>query len=162
MNLYLIAFALVASLISGVVGYSKGYSSGFEKVSAKWAEEKAVLMEEHAANLAKARQSEQVAQQSASKLRQEKVHALQTIDALGNALRDSVRDRPERSIAAADSSGMPEGSGTCRAATGAQLARGDADFLIGYGSDAAKLAKELDHCVSQYNYMKRYFNGERE
>ena len=75
---------------------------------------------------------------------------------LASAL-NSLRDRHERP----KDGGVSKDSGTCSAASGAQLAKGDGEFLAGYSADAYRLQKELDHCVTQYNQIKKLLNKEK-
>lgn len=58
-----------------------------------------------------------------------------------------LRTRPERST----SSQMPTTPGSCFGLSGAELARGDGEFLAGYSADAAKLRAALKQCEAQYD-----------
>lgn len=60
-----------------------------------------------------------------------------------------LRDRPERP--SGDNSAVPGAATAYIGATGAELARGDAEFLTGYAADAAKLEVELNKCEAAYN-----------
>lgn len=70
---------------------------------------------------------------------------IQTVTRQRDALAVSVRNRPTaRDTTPAEVA--PSGLGS----TGAGLARGDAEFLIGYASDAAHLAVSLNTCLKAY------------
>lgn len=151
MNPWLILGAVLAVTAAFGGGYVKGNYAGQEKIQQQWDKERAALEAEYASNLLAQQKKEQAAQDAANRLRVEKDRELREINARATALANSLRDRPDRP---ATNGGMPADPGACSAATGAQLARGDAEFLAGYSSDAARLKRELDHCVSQYNEVK--------
>lgn len=149
-NPTLILAAILAIAISGGLGYYSGYSSGGESVQQKWDKEKAQIAEAFAAELARVRTKEAKLQDTADKQRKAKNEAQKVIAAQSSALVDSLRDRPDRS----EADGVSEDTGTCSAATGASLARGDGEFLARYATDALRLQNEFDHCVAQYNAIK--------
>lgn len=64
----------------------------------------------------------------------------------------SLRQRPER--LATFASEVPSAPATCTGTTGAELARGDAEFLAGYAADAAKLEAALNQCEAAYNELR--------
>lgn len=154
MNPYFLLGAVLAVGIAGGVGYWKGDEAGQAKIQQLWDQDKARLAEEYAKNLAEQREKEREAQSVADKTREQKDREIREANARNTALLNSLRDRPERS----KDGGVSQSAGACSAATGAQLARGDGEFLAGYSADAARLQKELDHCVSQYNQIKKLFN----
>lgn len=132
-------------------GYYQGNESGQASVQQKWDKENARLQAEYAENQRIAREKEQALQSSADKLRQEKDREIRNISARATALSNSLRDRAERPA----QSGAVSGSAcACAGATGAQLARGDGEFLAGYGADAARLQAALNQCVAQYEEVR--------
>lgn len=156
MNPYFLLGAVLAVGIAGGVGYWKGDEAGQAKIQQLWDQDKARLAEEYAKNLAEQREKERAAQAIADKTREQKDREIREANARSAALLNSLRDRPERP----KDGGVSKDSGTCSAASGAQLARGDGEFLAGYTADVVKLRKELDHCVAQYNEVKKLFNKE--
>jgi hypothetical protein len=98
-----------------------------------------------------AREKEQALQQGANNLREEKDREIRNINARSIALANSLRNRPERP---AEGSTVSSTASACSAATGAQLAKGDAEFLAGYSADAASLKAALDQCVKQYESLR--------
>lgn len=64
----------------------------------------------------------------------------------------SLRQRPER--LATFASEVPSAPAACTGSTGAELARGDAEFLAGYAADAAKLEAALNQCEAAYNALR--------
>ena len=64
----------------------------------------------------------------------------------------SLRNRPERPAAPAGE--VPSPTPACVAATGQELARGDAEFLAGYAADAASLEAALNQCEAAYNALR--------
>lgn len=160
MSLPITIVVWILSLVAATgFSYSKGYHNGNESgravIQKQWDLQAKQQENAYRQQLAIAQYDTRSAQASADKLQKEKNDAYKTIAARDAALRNSLRNRPERP---AESSGVPSDPGTCSAATGAELARGDGEFLVGYSADAAKLQKEFDHCVVQYNEVKKQIN----
>jgi hypothetical protein len=151
-NPWMIVGVLLA--VSGAygAGHWRGDSAGQAYVRQLWDQEKAKQMAEYAENMRLAREKEQALQQGADKLREEKDREIRNVNARAAALANSLRDRPERP---AEGSAVSSTSGACSGATGAQLARGDGEFLAGYAADAARLKAALDQCVKQYETLRR-------
>jgi hypothetical protein len=152
MNPYFIAGSVLAVVFAYGAGHWQGDDAGQAKVQAKWDKEKAKQMAEYAENMRIAREKEQALQQGADNLRQEKDREIRNINARSIALANSLRDRPDRPTT--QSGAVSSTSGTCGGATGAQLAKGDAEFLAGYSADAASLKAALDQCVKQYESLR--------
>jgi hypothetical protein len=152
MNPYFIAGSVLAVVFAYGAGHWQGDDAGQAKVQAKWDKEKAKQMAEYAENMRLAREKEQALQVGANNLREEKDRELKKIADTNRILLGSLRNRPERP---AEGSAVSGSSGACSAATGAQLAKGDAEFLAGYSADAASLKAALDQCVKQYESLRR-------
>jgi hypothetical protein len=152
MNPYFIAGSVLAVVFAYGAGHWQGDDAGQAKVQAKWDKEKAKQMAEYAENMRLAREKEQALQQGADHLREEKDRELKKIADTNRILLGSLRNRPERP---AEGSAVSGSSGACSAATGAQLAKGDAEFLAGYSADAASLKAALDQCIKQYESLRR-------
>ena len=151
MNPYFIAGSVLAVVFAYGAGHWQGDDAGQAKVQAQWDKEKAKQMAEYAENMRLAREKEQALQLGADNLRQEKDREIRNINARSIALANSLRDRPERP---AEGSPLSSAASACSAATGAQLAKGDAEFLAGYSADAASLKAALDQCVKQYESLR--------
>jgi hypothetical protein len=151
MNPYFIAGSVLAVVFAYGAGHWQGDDAGQAKVQAKWDREKAKQMAEYAENMRLAREKEQSLQQGANNLREEKDRELKKIADTNRILLGSLRNRPERP---AEGSAVSSTAGACSAATGAQLAKGDAEFLAGYSADAASLKAALDQCVKQYESLR--------
>lgn len=151
MNPYFIAGSVLAVVCAYGTGHWQGDTAGQAKVQAQWDKEKAKQMAEYAENMRLAREKEQALQQGADHLREEKDRELKKIADTNRILLGSLRNRPERP---AEGSPVSNTTGACSAATGAQLAKGDAEFLAGYSADAASLKAALDQCVKQYESLR--------
>ena len=151
MNPYFIAGSVLAVVFAYGAGHWQGDAAGQAKVQAQWDKEKAKQMAEYAENMRIAREKEQALQLGADNLRQEKDREIRNINARATALTNSLRNRPERP---AEGSALSSTAGACVGATGAQLAKGDAEFLAGYSADAAGLKAALDQCVKQYESLR--------
>ena len=151
MNPYFIAGSVLAVVCAYGTGHWQGDTAGQAKVQAQWDREKAKQMAEYAENMRLAREKEQALQQGANNLREEKDRELKKVADTNRILLGSLRNRPERP---AEGSAVSDAAGACSGATGAQLAKGDAEFLAGYSADAASLKAALDQCVKQYESLR--------
>jgi hypothetical protein len=93
-----------------------------------------------------ARSKEQHWQSTADQITKDKNAQITYVNRGLNAAIAGLRTRPER-----PSSDMPQTPGTCFGLSGAELARGDGEFLAGYAADAARLEAALKQCEAQYN-----------
>jgi hypothetical protein len=146
------AGCVLVAAIAGSAGYWRGHSAGEAKVQSAWDRERAQLAEEHAKAVAAAREKEQALQAEADQLREETNAKLKEASARAAALADSLRKRPERPAAG---SAVSSTASACSGATGAQLARGDGEFLARYAADAARLEAALEQCVRQYEALRK-------
>jgi hypothetical protein len=151
MNPYFIAGSVLAVVFAYGAGHWQGDDAGQAKVQAQWDREKAKQMAEYAENMRLAREKEQALQQGANNLREEKDRELKKVADTNRILLGSLRNRPERP---AEGSAVSGTASACSGATGAQLAKGDAEFLAGYSADAASLKAALDQCVKQYESLR--------
>ena len=151
MNPYFIAGSVLAVVCAYGTGHWQGDDAGQAKVQAQWDREKAKQMAEYAENMRLAREKEQALQQGANNLREEKDRELKKVADTNRILLGSLRNRPERP---AEGSAVSGAASACSGATGAQLAKGDAEFLAGYSADAASLKAALDQCVKQYESLR--------
>ena len=147
----ILGFVLAVGAAAGG-GYYKGNSAGKAEVQAEWAKEKAEQYAEYAKGQEAARAREQEMQQAADKLRREKDAQIREINARATALTNSLRDRPERP---SKDGAVSDTARSCAGASGAELAKGDGEFLAGYSADAARLQAALDQCVKQYNAVRQ-------
>jgi hypothetical protein len=151
MNPWVILGFVLALMAAVSGGYYKGDESGRAFVQQQWDKEKADQYAEYAKGQEAARQREQSMQATADQLRKEKDREIREISARATALSNSLRDRSERPT---EGNSLPGSSGACRGASGAQLARGDGEFLAGYAADAAKLQTALNQCIKQYEAVR--------
>jgi len=153
MNPYFIAGSVVAVVLAYGIGHWQGDDAGQAKVNAKWDRERAEQMAAFAEAQRQAREKEQALQQGADNLRMEKEREIRNINARATALANSLRERPDRP---SPESGTVSGTTcACSGASGAQLARGDGEFLARYSADAARLAASLDQCIKQYETLRQ-------
>lgn len=150
----LVAIAILFS--SGGAGYIYGRSAGKEIVQQKWDKQEKDRALALAAHEAAARQHEAQMQDAIDVLQKESQNARKTIATRDAAIRGSLRNRPERSSTAK----VPENTAPAVGVSGAGLARGDAEFLIGQATDAAILAQAVKQCEAQYNKIQKLYSGE--
>lgn len=151
--------------IIGMIVLALGMAYGTHKVlvykavGAAVAEAKATLQGEYSKKLLEAselaREREQVMVSSADKIRKEKDAKIASLNTrLGTAL-SSLSERPQRPPSS--SQGAPAsciGAG----ATGAQLSREDAEFLVREAARADSLRLALGQCYKQYDAVRKSLN----
>ena len=152
MNPWVILGFVVAIIGAAGAGYYQGNEAGQAKVQQAWDKERAAQEAEYAAAQTAAREKEQALQANADQLRQEKDREIRNLNARATALANSLRDRAERPSKDGAVSGTAR---SCAGASGAELAKGDGEFLAGYSADAARLQAALDQCVKQYNAVRQ-------
>jgi len=152
MNPWLILGVVLAVGAAAGGGYYKGNSAGKSEVQQQWDKEKAEQYAEYAKAMEESVEKQQQLQMGADKLRREKDAQIKDINARATALANSLRDRPERPSQNGTVSDTPR---SCAGASGAELAKGDGEFLAGYSADAARLQAALDQCVKQYNAARQ-------
>jgi hypothetical protein len=153
MSPYFIAGSVVAVVLAYGVGHWQGDDAGQAKVNAQWDKERAEQMAAFAEAQRQAREKEQALQQGAENLRMEKEREIRNINARATALANSLRERPDRP--SPESGAVSSTACACSGASGAQLARGDGEFLARYSADAARLAASLDQCIKQYDAVRQ-------
>lgn len=142
----LVAVALVAS---HAFVYNAGEARSEQRMEAQRALAEATLAEA----TKKALQTQFSLQAKIDNIVEVKNAQIASITRQRDSLAASVRNRPvARDTTPAEDS--PTGTGS----TGAGLARGDAEFLIGYAADAAKLAAALNQCRAAYDEVHRKLN----
>ena len=96
-----------------------------------------------------ARKREHSWTEEAIELRKIKDAEIASINRKLNSTVAGLRSRPER-----PSGEVSSASPACTGSSGAQLARGDGEFLAGYAADAASLEAALKQCEAQYNQLR--------
>ena len=147
----ILGFVLAIGAAAGG-GYYQGNTAGRAVIQQAWDKEKAEQYAAYAKGQEEARQREREMQQAADKLRREKDAQIRDINARATALTNSLRDRQERPSKDGSVSGTAR---SCAGSSGAELAKGDGEFLAGYSADAARLQAALDQCVKQYNAVRQ-------
>lgn len=143
-----LGLALVLTVLLAATHW-KAYHAGTQAVEHRWsiqrAKDAAALADAHV----HAREIEQTLRQQHDtqlrKARDEENRIRTQRDALAASLRNRPAARADVSTAPADSTDASVGC------TGAQLARPDAEFLVGYAADAAQLHAALNQCTALYD-----------
>ena len=152
MNPYFLLGSLVAVIAAAGAGYFQGSEHGQAKVQAMWDKEIAAKYAEYAKAQEEARKKEQELQANADKLRQEKDREIRDLNARATALNNSLQHRPTRT---SEAGSLPNSSKSCSGASGKELARGDAEFLVWYATEAARLQADLNQCIRQYEALRK-------
>jgi len=139
---------IIVAIIAVVIGLGLGW------VVQGWRKDRAIatMQAEYAEQRAEAestaRTKEQGWQNTAEQITRDKnAQIAATTRRLNNTIA-GLRTRPERPD---NPSEMPTTPGSCSGLSGAELARGDGEFLAGYSADAARLEAALKQCEAQYN-----------
>jgi hypothetical protein len=138
------------------VSHQKGRVAGAQEVQQMWDQERLATAQAHAAEMLKARQQEQALRALAAKLKKERVDEANRLAAEYAADIERLRDRPTERAGAG---GVPPGAAAGTGCTGAGLARPDAEFLVGFAADAARLQSALDQCRRQYFEVEGRLNS---
>lgn len=131
------------------LAYHKGYSDSANKYQLECTAKELEQTKKYAEDLKAYRQKEQDWAKQAEELKKENQREVSEINARHATIVNSLRKRPERSKDFKPS--LPEAPSACSGVSGAELARGDGEFLARYAADAEKLAKALKQCEQQYN-----------
>lgn len=154
-----IAALLLAAILAaaGWAIHETGLAAGRAEIQAKWDQQRITDAAATVQAAIQARAREQALQSTADKIRQEKTREIRHLSAARDAALRELRDRPE---ARAGAGGVPSTSELGNAGcTGEGLAKGDAEFLTRYASDAARLELALSQCRSTYEAAVRYINN---
>lgn len=147
------AIAVIAAVI-GFFGAWKVQNWRYTSQIATIKAEHATVRQELATKLqqqeAAARQKETEWREAADKEREKNREKVRIADKRLSSTLGELRKRPERNDSV-DASKMSETSASCAGVSGAELARGDGEFLARYAADAAKVNAALKHCEAQYN-----------
>jgi len=100
------------------------------------------------------RTKEQKAVERLGQLEQEKIDAKEQARVASAAALNSERMRQRAERRPAPTSGMPEATATCAGATGAELSRPDATFLIGLAQRADEQRAALAACYGAYDSVR--------
>jgi hypothetical protein len=150
-----VAMALACAGV-GVWSYRTGHERGAAAVKQQWDAERAATAQAQAEEMMKARQREKALTEALDKQRKERRREIDRITAEYRRTLDSLRDRP--TVRAGDT-GVPEGSTAGVGCTGAGLSRDDAEFLVWYASEAARVQAALEACVAAYKRVEEVVNG---
>lgn len=99
-----------------------------------------------------AREREQVMMASADKLRKDKDAQIASLNTRLGAALSSLSERPQRTPSASKDTPAPC---NCSGATGANLSREDAEFLVREAARADRLRSALDQCYKQYESVRQ-------
>jgi hypothetical protein len=152
MNPWFISGSLIAIILAAGAGYFQGSEHGKAKVQNLWDKEKAAQYAEYAKAQEEARKKEQELQANADQLRQEKDREIRNLNARATALNNSLQHRPTRT---SEAGSLPNSSKSCSGASGKELARGDAEFLVWYATEAARIQADLNQCIRQYEALRK-------
>lgn len=148
--------------IIAIVVLAIGFLAGWTTQGWRLNKEIATIQAEHAKSLKKLADTARNAEAANREIEAQAVRSLAEAQEKRNvevaqinrnhaAVVDGLRKRPERP---AVSSKVPSAPAACVGTTGAELARGDAEFLAGYSADAAKLEAALNQCEAAYNALR--------
>lgn len=146
-----LALALVISMVVWLV-YQEGVQAGRQQVKTEWQADQIDQARARSEAMLKARQREQDLQTTIDQLRGEYGDRIKTIASERDALVRELRRRPE---ARASAGGVLKAADAGAGCTGEGLARPDAEFLVGFASDAARLDAALSQCRSAYEAARQ-------
>lgn len=150
--------------IVAVIVLAIGFLAGWTTQGWRLNKEIATIQAEHAKSLKKLadkardaeaanREIEAQAVRSLAQAQEKRNAEVARINRNHAAVVDGLRKRPERVVTVTRSE-VSSAPSACAGTTGAELARGDAEFLAGYSADAAKLEAALNQCEAAYNALR--------
>lgn len=147
------AGALVAGLVLGAYADHAVMTGRIAKIEKTHADLERQRAEVYATDQAEARAKEQTWAARVGQVEQEKTNENARIAARYAAELDGLRKRAERRPAPTGET--PSATATCAGATGAELSRPDAAFLIGEAARADRQRAALAACYGAYDAVSR-------
>ncbi len=144
--------ALVLGMAGGAYVDHAIMAGRIDKINATHAEQERERQVVRAADELAARQKEQTWAERLGKTEQEKQDEIARVRAAGAAAIAGLQNRPDRKPAGAG--GVPQAAPACQGATGAELSRSDAGFLVGEAARADELRAALGACYSAYDSLR--------
>ncbi len=126
-----------------------GYRQGEKSVQAEWDAERALVAETQAKQRDEALTRERDLQAKADQARKDLTREKTRLAAVQRELADSLQNRPDRpgDAGVSQAAGDRDAPAGC---TGAELYRGDAQFLVGLAARADTLRLQLATCQAAY------------
>lgn len=143
------AGALVIGMVAGAGTTAMIKNAKIDRIESAWAKEKAQVAAQRETEQVFARAAESRTNIAVTRALQEKEDEKAAIAAQRDALAASLRDRPARRVVVAGPAAAPPAN--CQGATGAELSRPDAEFLVGEAARADGLRAALTACYAQYD-----------
>jgi hypothetical protein len=137
--------------VCAALSFSGGWAVNGWRKAKEIAEMKADYETKRGEAESQARTKEQSLQKTAEQVLRDKNAQVADITRRLNHAIAGLRTRPERSTAPSDVSTTTT---ACVGLSGAELARGDGEFLAGYAADAARLEAALKQCKTQYEFLR--------
>lgn len=149
----------IAVALAALLGWTHltAYNEGKDRVQARWDVAKASEALQRASDLEQALATQRGLQAQIDTLRKDARNEVARINRNHALALDGLRNRPE--ARATDSSGLPPAPGLGIGCTGQGLARPDAEFLIEFARDAARLQAAFDQCRAGYQAAKERLDG---
>lgn len=151
------AGALVVGLAIGAYADHKVMGARIDRMEAATAEQERVRQVQRAADERTSRTNEQRIVEAAGKTLQEKEDEKNRIVVERDAALASLRARPDRKPASAGT--VPAAPAACQGATGADLSRQDAEFLVFEAARADGVRAALEQCYGQYEAARAIVNA---
>jgi hypothetical protein len=132
----------------GIFCGAVGWAVNGWRLEARISDLKASYLKDYAEAEKAARTREKQLTEAAAQLRRKKDEQIARINSELWVSLNGLRDRPNRGD-------LPRDTAPCGAATGAELSRQDAEFLVREAARADAVTLELNYCVAQYNSLRR-------
>lgn len=154
---WIAAAVLMAALAAAYFWiHHDGVVVGRNEVQAKWDARELKIAVDIAKLISDNAEKTRKIQETADENERKSKEAFNALMDHSDRLAASLRNRPNRP---SSSPGVPAPASTCVAATGAQLARPDAEFLVRYAMDAARTRLAAEQCQAAYNAARALING---
>jgi hypothetical protein len=157
-NIIVVVVLLVSAGIISTKLYVEGKRAGVAETTVKWQEDKERLAKAYIEAVKAVREKEQQLQHQANVMRLEHQREIETLRRNNAAALASVQQRPQTRASEASPVCVTGGASSGVGSTGKELARPDAEFLIGYATEVAMLQQAYNECRQKYNALRDLLN----
>lgn len=157
-NIIVVIVLLISAGIISTKLYVEGKRVGVAETTLKWQEDKERLAREHITAISIAREKEQQLQKQADAMRLEHQREIEAIRRNHSAVVASLQQRPKTRASETSPVCVAGNTSSGVGSTGKELARPDAEFLIGYAAEVEMLRQAYNECRQKYNDIRNLLN----
>jgi len=157
-NIIVVVVLLVSAGIISTKLYVEGKRVGIAETTLAWQKDKKRLANEYIKSIEEAREKEQQLQHQANTMRLEHQREIEAIRRTHATVVASLQQRPQTRASETSPICVTGNTAAGVGSTGKELARPDAEFLIGYAAEVEMLQKAYNECRQKYNALRDLLN----